>query len=272
MQSLYPTYDQPQPGHVAATKVPPGLEKKPTYCQHFNPNFFTGGKGCHVNGASSKWTTVFSSIGEHPLAKNNLIGKLPSLAKEWRVSFDFKPEKYSNDGLMSILYLTVGGNTAKHGDMTPAVYFYKGSIWLGFSRGKNFKSIHDVMDSEQIPINIWITMKISQELNNKGTYIIKLDVGGREVFLLENEIPRNFSNVKVYASGPWRAPQPGFIRDIVIEETLKQVKLWKTSLYWVNRYITDYLVLMLQLQQTKKILTKIIRTLNLGCFNKPRKD
>ena len=123
--------------------------------------------------------------------------------------------------------MTQGGNGAKHGDMTPIIYFQKGWMWVGFSRGETFKSLHDVMDIDQLPINIWTTIKVSQELNNLGRYIIKLNVGGRDVFLLENEIPRNFSNVKVYASDPWHAPQPGFIRDIVIEETLNQVKLLK---------------------------------------------
>ena len=146
------------------------------------------------------------------------------MGKEWRVSFDFKPKKYSNDGLMSILYLTLGGNAVKHGDMTPAIYYQKGSIWLGFSRGENFKSVHDVIDKEQIPINIWTSIKVSQELTYGGTYFIKLNVGCREVFLLENNKPRHFYNVNIYTSDPWHATQPGYIRRIVVE-TIPQAQI-----------------------------------------------
>ena len=90
-------------------------------------------------------------------------------------------------------------------------------MWVAFSRGESRNSNHDVLDTDQLLLNQWNTIQVSQELSDVGTFIIRLEVGCREIFKLENDKPRTFSNVKVYASNPWSAAQPGFIRNIVVQ-------------------------------------------------------
>ena len=73
---------------------------------------------------AQEWTTAFSLEGDHEMAKNTLLTTLPSMTKEWKVTFDINPTDYSFRSSASVLHLTIGGkgtgSGAKVGD-----YLYK---------------------------------------------------------------------------------------------------------------------------------------------------
>ena len=56
-----------------------------------------------------EWTTAFSLEGEHVIAKNTLLTTLPSMTKEWKVTFEVNPTDYSFKSYASVLHLTIGG-------------------------------------------------------------------------------------------------------------------------------------------------------------------
>ena len=64
-------------------------------------------------------------------------------------------------------------------------------------------------------------MAISQTLEG-GKYIYRITIDGEEVHIVENSQPEEFQGVKVYASNPWAAAQPGSIRKLVIETRVEE--------------------------------------------------
>ena len=56
-----------------------------------------------------EWTTAFSLEGEHVIAKNTLLTTLPSMTKEWKVTFEVNPTEYGFKSYASVLHLTIGG-------------------------------------------------------------------------------------------------------------------------------------------------------------------
>ena len=74
------------------------------------------------------WQTIFSLPSEHILKKNTLLKTLPTLAKEWKVTFDFKPTNYNYRGPAQVLQMTIGGKVGNIGDRTPA-------LWMHNTRG-----------------------------------------------------------------------------------------------------------------------------------------
>ena len=71
------------------------------------------------------WQTTFSLPNEHILKRNTLLKTLPTLAKEWKVAFDFKPTNYDYQGPAQVLQMTIGGMVGNIGDRTPALWMHK---------------------------------------------------------------------------------------------------------------------------------------------------
>ena len=75
-----------------------------------------------------EWATSFSHPGEHLLKKETLLTTLPTLDKEWKVTFDFKPTSYKYRGYAQVIHFTTGGKGGKGGkvgDRTPALWIHK---------------------------------------------------------------------------------------------------------------------------------------------------
>ena len=68
-------------------------------------------------------------------------------------------------------------------------------------------------------VNKWVHIQISQELEpGKSTHLYKVEIDGEVVLSVENLQDSYFENVKVYAGHPNEAPQPGYIKELVILE------------------------------------------------------
>ena len=74
------------------------------------------------------WIIAYALSAEHV---NKLLTTLPTLKKEWSVSFDFKASSLAS-GITQVLHMTAGGKGygpgSKYGDRTPA-------IWISSQRG-----------------------------------------------------------------------------------------------------------------------------------------
>ena len=162
------------------------------------------------------WETSFSLPTEHLLERNTLLTTLPTLTKEWRVSFEFKPNSYNQRGLAQILQMTIGDKSGNIGDQTPALMIHKTKgVYISTtldgkaSVGKYFKT-------KKPPINKWTSVEISQA-KKRSNYIFSLVIKGETLWSVENTKPVQFSNVYVYASSEWYDAQAGSIRNFQTE-------------------------------------------------------
>ena len=117
--------------------------------------------------------------------------------------------------------MTAGGKGygpgSKYGDRTPA-------IWISPQRGFYISSAVEGKHSygtytgrENLPsVGKWIKVKIGQQLEGPRV-VYSIAIGGQKVFSTTNSLPSEFSNVKVFASSNWYAPQSGFIKNLLIE-------------------------------------------------------
>ena len=154
------------------------------------------------------------------LERNTLLKTLPTLTKEWKVSFEFKPTSYNQEGTFAqILQMTIGGQSANIGDQTPTLMIHKTKgVYISTtldgkaSVGKYFKE-------KKPPINEWTSVEISQA-KKRSNYIFSLVIKGETLWSVENTRPMQFSNVHVYAASAWYVAQAGSIRGFKIENML----------------------------------------------------
>ena len=184
--------------------------------------FFVKGE-CFLN-----WATSMLLPGEHSLKRNSLLTTLPTLTKEWRISFEFKPKSYKVNGQAQILQLTIGGEKTNIGNRTPALWITKkknGVPRVVIASTLNGKaSVSKVFNELPPAIDEWTNFEISQE--RKGSdYIFSLVMKDKTLWSAKNTKPQEFSDVKVFASSNWYVAQPGYIRRLMIENKIQGKQL-----------------------------------------------
>ena len=144
------------------------------------------------------WIIAYALFEEHEIAKNKLLTTIPTLKKEWRVSFEFKSTSFN--GISQVLHMTAGGKGtgggARYGDRTPAIwtdpkkgFLISSAVGGKYSYSKWFKQ---ALPSAGKWVNIMITQQIEA---SKMTYSIT--IGGKKLFTTTNTQPSKFDNVKV---------------------------------------------------------------------------
>ena len=182
---------------------------------------------------------LFSMAEEHYLEQGTLLATLSTLGKEWNITHDFNPTEYHGDWKNS-LHLTTGENNDKYGDRTPAIMLKKPLMFISsaVNGNKDYKHWH-----KRPPEGEWTPIQISQTLED-GRYMYRIVIGEEEVHAVENNEPKEFCNVKVYASDPWGPAQPGAIRNLLIESagqgemnnTIKSLKCMFIKIYHNNNH------------------------------------
>lgn len=154
------------------------------------------------------------------MKKSTLLTTLPTLSKQWKVSFEFNPKSYNQRGYAQVLQMTVGGKSGNVGDRTP-------SLWLHKTRGvyivttlNGRANVGKFFSNMKPPVGEWTRIEISQAKQD-SSYTFSLTIGGEEVWSVANSKPEEFSDVKVYASSPWYAAQAGAIRGLLIENKMR---------------------------------------------------
>ena len=154
---------------------------------------------------------------EQQIKRNHLLTTIPTLKKEWRVSFEFKASNFK--GLSQIFHMTAGGkgagSGAKYGDRTPAIWTHSSKGLLissavggQFSYSKFFKPLPSPGD--------WAKIDIGQELVGSN-HIYSISINNKKVFSIRNSKPVEFDNVKAYSASSWYSPLSGSIRNLIIE-------------------------------------------------------
>ena len=166
---------------------------------------------------SDPWNTTYALRGEQKIRRNNLLATIPLLKKVWKVSFDFKANKFS--GFQQLLHMTIGGkgvgSGAKYGDRTPAIWTHpsKGVLVSSAVGGnprfaKYFKALPSTGE--------WINIEVGQHLEGSGM-IFSISIGGKKVFSTRNSKPSAFKDVQVFTSSRWYSPVNGFIKNLLIQ-------------------------------------------------------
>ena len=115
----------------------------------------------------------------------------------------------------NILHFTTGGDNIK----IPAVFFVDGKLLI-FSE-VNGNKVYLYTYTKKYTTTKWINIQIYQELIGER-YIFKIIVDGKTVHQIENKIPKDFYNVKIYVSDPWNTNGNGLIRNLLITEENKK--------------------------------------------------
>ena len=169
------------------------------------------------------WAPSFILPKDHLLRKNTLLTTLPTLTKEWRVSFEFNPKSFNYNGYAQILQMTIGGKGGKVGDRTPALWIHKskGVYIVTTLNGK--ANVGKFFPTNKLPIGKWSALEISQ--TKRGTmYMFSFLINSETVWTQENTKPKQFSDVHVFASSGWYVAQAGFIRGFKIENMIPGIK------------------------------------------------
>ena len=172
-----------------------------------------------VIGQDMVWKTAFSLSSEHELARDSLLTTLPNLTKEWRVSLEVNPTDYIAGGFNSVLHMTIGGkglgSKAKIGDRIPAIWIHKrGRVMIS-------SAVNGEVDYRETfkflpPAGEWTGIEVSQRLV-KSKYMYRISIANKTLFEIENTMPVELPNVKVYAGSPWNTARRGFIRNLEID-------------------------------------------------------
>ena len=165
---------------------------------------------------SDLWETVLNIPEERSITKGHLLTTLPILGMEWRVSHEFRPTDFSNNGWTNSIHLTTGGDNHQYGYRTPAVTFHPSKGMQVTAAVNGVYNYHRDFMSKRPVLDAWTTISISQEMSGEK-YIYKIIIGEEQVYSVENHQPQEFRDVKVYASDPWHTKVPGQIRAFTIQ-------------------------------------------------------
>ena len=149
------------------------------------------------------------------MEKNTTLGLLPEVGLEWRVSFEFRPTDYDRNTTTNLLQLTTGALDDEHGSRTPMIEFRKGEMFVTSSVDSVPDFFKRFVTVPAPKIGEWTKVEVDQRQEG-CSYFLAVSLANKEVLRKENENPRKFSNVTVFASNPKDKAQPGSIRNLVI--------------------------------------------------------
>lgn len=167
---------------------------------------------------ASRWTTLYSLPEERQIMSGyggpfkSPVATIPKLPKQWRITHNFKPTIYTSSWFdaplmqgsgLAVFLLTLHDNN--HGTSNYNNYL-NGSKWSHFP-------------NHRPAMGEWTAMEVSHQLE-AGQYIFRILIGGVEVVKEVNTRPMEVTDVAVYttdARGNPSPPQPGVIKDIIIE-------------------------------------------------------
>ena len=173
-----------------------------------------------VSTSSPTWNILFNSSSELQLKKNQELAVIQKLGKEWLVSFEIKPTQYRLFGLA--FQMTTNGKVGQYGDNTPAIWLHR-TKGVFVSSAVNGNGNFGKYFLPPIPEGNWTKIEVKQQQLQNSSFIYSISIDGLERFLIENNQPQTFENVKIWAGDPWVDVQEGVIRNLKvmggIEET-----------------------------------------------------
>ncbi|XP_065683176.1 uncharacterized protein LOC100198829 isoform X2 [Hydra vulgaris] len=161
----------------------------------------------------SSITSTFYQLVENKatlLVIGKILSVLPTIEKEYLVSFDYYPSSFPYVGFYSVIRFTSIDVPYDNEHNVSGVYLHSsGSLLIASSiNGNGFKHYYtDVIELKQ-----WINIEISQALKC-GMYIYRIKLNSILVYLEVNYQSQRFQNIRVYASD-LTLPSDGLIKNL----------------------------------------------------------
>lgn len=146
--------------------------------------------------------------------RNKLIDTIPSISKEYKISFEIQP-KGKIGGWSNVLHFTTDHNCCHPGSRIPGIWFYSNSYRLLISSAIDNNG--NYYYSKDIPTGKFTKVVIQQKkVGNDYQYSVTfdgVDIGQKKI----NTIPREYYVVKVYASDNWYSAANAEVKNLVFE-------------------------------------------------------
>ena len=137
------------------------------------------------NPPTTQWSTVFEKSKPGRLMKRKLLGTIPALGKQWRVSFEVFPENFNHKGLASVLHMMTGEKGNRFGKHIPAVWIHRSkAIFVSTSLGKK-PTFTRRFRSKALALRSWTQIEVSQS-GREENHIYAVKIGGKQVFSTKN--------------------------------------------------------------------------------------
>jgi len=188
-------------------------------------------KNSSIYGLAPGLPVVFNKTEEFDMSKNNQLKTLPSLGKQFIITFQLQLTSFECGGYdCSVIRFGLGNDAGAYGDRTPAV-------WISnplnnentFTRIKNTFLMSAAINGNEdfsfvtpmallgFELNRFYDFEFSQLLvENEYKFSIRISGGQYFNVSMTNQQPRKFDNVKLFAGDPWYAAAPGQIRNLVV--------------------------------------------------------
>jgi len=144
------------------------------------------------------------------LKRGVLIKTLPKLYKRFDIKLEFflSKHKSTRQGFTNLVHFTCGSNSTRIGDRIPAIWFHQGQDKLHILTAIDNNKNHTFNGSSPLKLGLTkIHMTQKPDANGKWCFSAVVDNNGqKKVYKCRQGIPRDFKNVKVYASDPWYEP------------------------------------------------------------------
>ena len=162
---------------------------------------------------------------------------MPTVGLEWRLAFDYKTPAYpmESDGWASnvIHAQSIPGNCCEIGQRLPIVVLAEsdGTInplseadgttglkfYVSYPIGTEWPLPDHTVYSKPVEYDTWNTIQIQQVLKD-AKYMYSIVINGIEVENVENVIPQEFTNVKLFASDDYyQFTAHGTLRNLIFE-------------------------------------------------------
>ena len=142
---------------------------------------------------------------------NNVIQTIPKWGAQFRVSaYITVTDSHFIVKRENIFHFTQGESKAQYGDRIPAMWADRNGyfrIISAVSGDKNHRFVFPYDLGRQYHV------LIQQHLNSGGKVMYKIIIDGLLMYEIENTLPQNFTNVKVYLSNKWQQPFDGLVTD-----------------------------------------------------------
>lgn len=168
------------------------------------------------------WTTSYrfsSATGLLEKGRKLKYGLL--LGQEWQLELRINATNYTSEWT-NVIHLTTGSNCCTYGTRNPSVFLYSDRINVETAHNGDLKT---VSSTTHLPkLNVLTTIIIKQTLVG-SQYVQQIYSNGALWSSVTNTRPSAFSNVMLYASGPWHPAHPGHVNYIDVRTKLGELQV-----------------------------------------------
>ena len=157
------------------------------------------------------------------MQKGAQLAEIPILSPEWSLSFLIRlhadTASMAGDDYCNLVHLTKQNHGGQYGDRTPLISVKKPTRKLHIASSISGSTNH-LWENLALNINETYKIEVRQRYISNGNYRYFIKIDGQEGYSVVNTDARQFYNIKVYASGPFRDACPAYIKDLELTNFL----------------------------------------------------